>query len=95
MPQIRLTKYLASDKVQEEAGEDANFEEIGLKVQVDTVQSLETNVVDMSAECLNFWFTKFIAEKSCTQLVWEFERTTSGPGQCLARNFLLYSDGAP
>ena len=41
---------------------DANFEERGFEVEVDSIQSLETNIVEMSAESLNFWLTKFVAE---------------------------------
>ena len=29
---------------------------------MDSIQSLETNMVDMSAESLNFWPTKFVTE---------------------------------
>ena len=36
--------------------ENANFEERGFEVEVD---SIKTNIVEMSAESLNFWLTKF------------------------------------
>ena len=41
---------------------DANFDERRLEFEVDSIQSLETNIVEMSAESMNFWLTKFVAE---------------------------------
>ena len=40
---------------------DANFEKRGFENEVDSIQSLEKNIVEMSAESLNFWLTKFVS----------------------------------
>ena len=37
------------------------LEEVGFKADVEKVQSLETNIVNMTAESLNFCLTKFCA----------------------------------
>ena len=41
---------------------DANLEERGFKVEVDSIQNLETSIVEMSPESLDIWLTKFVAE---------------------------------
>ena len=41
---------------------NTNLEERGFEVKVHSNQSLETNIVDMSTESLNFWLTKIVAE---------------------------------
>ena len=41
---------------------DANLVESGFKVEVDSIQNLETSIVEMSAESLDFWLTKFAGE---------------------------------
>ena len=56
MSQSGLTIYLASGKVQEEMKTST------LRKESETIQSLETNILEMSAEPLNFWLTKFDAE---------------------------------
>lgn len=38
------------------------LEEIGFKADVNKIQSLETNIVNMTADSLNFWLTKFVQE---------------------------------
>ena len=60
MPQSGLTKYLASVQ-SSRRDKDANFEETGFEVELDSIQSLENNIVEMSAESLNFWLTKFVS----------------------------------
>ena len=40
---------------------DSNYEDRGFEVEVDSIQSSETNIAEMSYESLNFWLTKFIA----------------------------------
>ena len=37
-------------------------EEAGFDVERDKIQSLDTNIVNMTAESLNFWLTKFVEE---------------------------------
>ena len=37
-------------------------EEVGFHVERDKIQSLDTNIVNMTAESLNFWLTKFVEE---------------------------------
>ena len=41
---------------------EAENEEVGLHVERDKIQSLATNIVNMTAESLNFWLTKFVEE---------------------------------
>ena len=36
--------------------------EVGFHVERDKIQSLDTNIVNMTAESLNFWLTKFVEE---------------------------------
>ena len=42
---------------------DANLEERGFKVEVDSIQNLEKSIVEISAESLDFWLTEFVAEE--------------------------------
>ena len=39
---------------------EALNEEVELHIERDTIQSLNTNIVNMLAESLNFWLTKFV-----------------------------------
>ena len=41
---------------------EAVNEEEGFHVECDKIQSLDTNIVNMTAESLNFWLTKFVDE---------------------------------
>ena len=41
-------------------------EELGLHVERDKIQSLDMNIVNMTAESLYFWFTKFV-ERLCKE----------------------------
>lgn len=40
---------------------DANLEERGFKVEGDIIPNLETSIVEMSPESLDFWLTKSVA----------------------------------
>ena len=42
------------------ANKEAVDEEAGFHVERDKIQSLDTNIVNMTAESLNFWLTKFV-----------------------------------
>ena len=46
----------------ERPNKNPGLEEIGFKAEVEKIQSLETNFVNMTAESLNFWLTKFVQE---------------------------------
>ena len=39
---------------------EAVNEEVGLHMKQDKIQSLDTNIVNMMAELLNVWLTKFV-----------------------------------
>ena len=38
------------------------YEEAGFNLEQDKIQSLDMNTVNMTAEPLNFWLTKFVEE---------------------------------
>ena len=41
---------------------DPCIEQRSFKIDIDKVQTLDTNIANMSAETLNFWLTKFVQE---------------------------------
>ena len=41
---------------------EAVNEELGFHVELDKIQSLDTNTVNMMTESLNFWLTKIVEE---------------------------------
>ena len=43
---------------------EAVNEEVGFHVERDKIQSPDTNIVNMTAEPLNFWLTNFVEEVS-------------------------------
>ena len=54
-------------------------EEVGFHVERDKIQSLDTNIVNMTAESLNFWLTKFVEEVckedgECPQVMFSEDR---------------------
>ena len=50
-------------------------EEIRFHVEWDKIQSLDTNIVNMMAESLNFWLTKFVEEVCKEDGEWKVEFT--------------------